>query len=142
MAPSTTEIAGDKAHEQRENRGCQHSHDDGLDRVLSVYRVSCYLWSTDSIIALILHDASLLAVAHVKLVAVAFLRLDVRLLAGAGLARGTRRVLAGGDLRVEVRFVGPPGRAMRTTFSGNLVPCTVRILKCNAIAGEVKRKVN
>lgn len=112
MAPSTTEIAGDKAHEQRENRSCQHRHDDRLDRVLSVYRVSCYLWSTDPIIALVLHDASLLAVSHVELVTVALLRLDVGLFAGAGLARGTRRVLARGDLRVEVRFVGPSGRTV------------------------------
>lgn len=136
MAPSTTEIAGDKAHEQSENSRCQHSHDDCLDSVLSVYRISCYLWSTDSIIALVLHDARFLSITHVEFVAVALLRLDVGFLASSGLARRTRRVLTRGNLRVEVRFVGPSGRAVRTTFAGDLVPSTVWILECNTIAGE------
>jgi hypothetical protein len=137
VASSTTEIAGDKANEEREYRGCQHSHHDSLDSVLSVYRVSCYLWSTHAVIALVRLRARLLSVSRLELIAISRLGLDVGLLAADGLARRASRVLACSDLRVEVRLVGPTWSAVRTTLADDFVPSTIRILESDAIT--VKR---
>lgn len=156
VTPAPAEVAGYEADEQREYRTGQHGHHQRLDGVLRIDDVRRDLRTAAAVEVLVLHDVDHLAAGAVQILAGAAVMMVAGmveqigivavalLLDGAGVfgrhfAGWTGGMLAGGDILVEIGFLQPARRSVRSAFAGDLVPGAVRVLEGDAFgaAGDL-----